>query len=70
MAECESEKMNGAEFNKEMEKITFPGHVFADMEPEVIDVLKRNWSGNPEKFIDNLERWLNVKVDVRVEPPK
>jgi len=48
-------------FEKEREKIPFPEHIFQGMSEKAINRLRANWSGNPDKFLSNLEKDLNIK---------
>ena len=51
---------------KEMEKLDFPEDLFnsMDMSEESKEFCKANWSGNPEKFQENMERALGICIKI------
>jgi len=49
-------------FEAEMEKIPFPEQIFKGMDKKSVDFLKRNWSWNLEKFVDNCSKELKVEI--------
>ena len=56
--------VNKEEFDKHMEKLPFPEKVFEGLPPDKKEFFRKNWSGNPEKFLDNLEKELEIRTNV------
>jgi len=58
----DKEKLDWIE--KEMEKLDFPEDLFGDMSEKSKEFCKANWSGNPEKFQENMERALGICIKI------
>ena len=49
---------------KEMEALDYPEEIFNDSSEEMKEFTKKNWSDNPEKFLDNMEKALGICIKI------
>jgi hypothetical protein len=57
--------MTEEELLERMEKeIPFPEHIFSNMAEKERELVRASWSGNPEKFLQNLQKTLGIEIAV------
>ena len=47
---------------KHLESLPYPEELFKDYPIDLQWLIRKNWSGNPDKFLANCERELGIKI--------
>ena len=49
---------------KELEKLEYPEEIFEGMSEASKEVTRKCWSGNPDKFLENMEKAFGICVEI------